>query len=425
MYEPQIRPPADISVTSGRSWAWPRSIREARIHAVLTASVLWVVAITALTAGTGNRSIAGPLKGADFVHFYTIGFAARTQPGALYDVAALHRLQVSLVQESEPETYIPIYPPHAALMFAPLSIVPYGVALSIWLGVTVGLFALIVYSAWRPVAVWLDDRRFVIAAAATFPPFWSLVLHGQSTIVILIAFWAGWLALERRRRFLAGMAFGLLLLKPQWAIVLAVTALLCGEWTMIAGALTSIALQTACVGLLLGWPVLGAYAALLPVVFSNSGLLEPKPFQMHSLSALTQLLPAWLGAPLWAGLSAVVVFYAIRAWKSASPVRVRLGVVILASALVNPHLTIYDATCVALPLIWLGAYVLEHGRPEQVTTFWVLVYWMFVTLLAPTALAIKVQVSVVLMVWMGACLRGIIWPRERRTSGLRRSAAVD
>jgi hypothetical protein len=382
-------------------WRWPRSGPQARTHAILAAATLWILFLVTLIGGTGNRSVVGPIKGADFTYFYTSGFAARThQAAALYDFDALHRLQVSVVPESDVELYVPAYPPQAALLFAPLTVFSYRTALILWTVVTIALFAVIVRSAWYPVAGTLPDRIFVIAAAAAFPPFWSLVGHGQSTIVILLAFWLGWLALERRRPLLAGMAFGLLLLKPQFAIVLSFIALACGEWAMIAGAVISVALQIGSAALFLGWPVLKAYAALIPVLFKNAALLEPKPFQMHSVSAWTHLLPTAIGTLVWGLASAVIIFYTAQVWKSSAPIRVRLGVLIFASALVNPHLTIYDATVLALPLIWIGAYVQGRGVHEDAATFWTIVYWLFVTLLAPTAFVIKLQLSVLLMIWL-------------------------
>jgi hypothetical protein len=42
----------------------------------------------------------------------------------------------------------------------------------------------------------------------------------------------------------------------------------------------------------------------------------------------------------------------------------------------------------------------ERGRAGDAAAFWTIVYWTFVTLLAPTAFAIRVQVSVLLMIWM-------------------------
>ena len=58
---------------------WPRSAAHAKKHAVLTAVLLWIGAVVVTFAGPGERSIAGPLKGADFVHFYTLGHLARSQ----------------------------------------------------------------------------------------------------------------------------------------------------------------------------------------------------------------------------------------------------------------------------------------------------------------------------------------------------------
>jgi hypothetical protein len=311
------------------------------------------------------------------------------------------------VPESDPELYPPVYPPHVALWFAPFSVFSFGGATVLWSLLTISVFAIIVRSAWRPVAEYLHDRWFVCAAAAAFPPFWSLILHGQATILVLAAFWAAWLALERHRRFLAGLALGLLLIKPQCAIPLVVLVVACGEWAMLAGAITSIAVQVSAVLVLLGWPVVKAYGAFLPIIVQTADLLEPKPFQSHSLRALTRLAPAWIGLPLWAVLCAIVLAFTIRVWKSGAPMRVRFGTVILASVLVNPHLIVYDATVLALPLLWFSAYVLAHNRPRHQATFWASVYWLFVAFLAPSAAAIGVQISVLLMMWLLAVIARI------------------
>jgi Glycosyltransferase family 87 len=382
-------------------WRWPKSARKARMHAVLVACVLWIALIVTFTAGTGNRSIAGPIKGPDFLQFYTSGSLVRTNhTTALYDFNALHRAQVALVPESEPELYPPVYPPQLALLFAPFSLLSYPAALLLWTLITVAIFWLIVRSAWRPVAANLPDSTFVIAAAAAFPPFWNLVLFGQMTIVILAAFWAGWMALERQKPFLAGLAFGLLLIKPQFAIPLAVVVLASRQWTMMLGAVTSIVIQLAVVLLLLGWPVLEAYAAFVPVMLQHADLLEAKPFQSHSLRALTRFAPASIALPLWAVLSAAVLVYVVKVWKTGAPLRVRLGLVMLASVLVNPHLIVYDAAVLALPLIWFGGYVQDRRIHADAVVFWTIVYWLYVTFLAPTAAIIGLQLSVLLMAWL-------------------------
>ena len=368
---------------------------------MLAAVVLWGAALVTLAAGRGDRSIAGPLKGADFVHFYTIGSVVRAHGAeALYDFARLHDAQVALVPESAPELYVPVYPPHTALVFAPFSLFSFRHATLLWNLVTIVVFAAIVRSAWRPVATCLRDSGFVFAVAAAFPPFWSLILHGQTTILILAAFWAGWLALERQRRFLAGMAFGLLLIKPQFAIPLAVLVLVCREWAMLAGAVASVGLQILAVAALLGGSVVRAYVTFLPTILQHADLLDPKPFQSHSLYALTRLAPAWIGQPLWIVLAGVVIAISTKTWTTAAPLRVRLGMMILASVLVSPHLNAYDATVLALPLVWFGGYVYDREHPAETPTFWRTTYWLFVAFLAPSAVVIGVQISVLLMLWL-------------------------
>jgi hypothetical protein len=377
---------------------WPRSARQAKGHAIVVAVILWIAAAIVSFVGTSDRGIAGPLKGADFVQFYTLGHLASAHRVAeMYDAAAFHEAQAALLPESAPEIYPPVYPPQAAVMFAPATGLSYQTALFIWSVLTIAAYALIVWSTWKAFADRLPDRTFVIAAAAAFPPFWSLVLHGQVTVILLAAFWGGWRALECRRSWLAGFSFGLLAIKPQFGIPLAVVVLASGEWAMLAGALTSVAAQAAVVWLMLGTDAFTAFGHNIPGMIAVADLLEAKPFMSHSLRAITRLTPNWFGVPLWAALAAIVLRYAVRAWKSDAPIRVRLGVIVLAAVLVNPHVIIYDLTVLALPLLWFGSYVERSPRRPEAAAYWTAVYWLFALTLIPTAAAIGVQASVFVM----------------------------
>jgi arabinofuranan 3-O-arabinosyltransferase len=363
------------------------------------AVILWIMTAVVGFTGASDRGIAGPLKGADFVQYYTLGhLASARQIEPMYDAALYHRAQVDLIPESAREIYPPVYPPQVAVLFAPYSGLSYQHALLIWCVVTIAGYALIVWSVWKPVAGLLPDRTFVIAAAAAFPPFWSLILHGQVTLILLAAFWAGWLALERHRPWLAGFAFGFLAIKPQFGIPLAVVVVVCGEWKMLAGAVSSALAQAAAVWLMLGADALTAFAGNIPTMLAYADMLEAKPFLSHSVRAITRLAPNWIGVPVWAIVSAVVLWYTVRVWKSQAPLSARFGVVVLASALVNPHVIIYDLTVLALPLVWIGAYMQEAARQEHARPYWMVVYWLFVTTFMPTAAAVGVQLSVVAMV---------------------------
>jgi hypothetical protein len=378
---------------------WPRSARQAKGHAILVAVIVWIMATVVSFTGTSDRGIAGPLKGADFVQFYTLGhLASAHRISEMYDAASFHEAQAEFLPESAREIYPPVYPPQAAVMFAPMSGLSYQRALFIWSLITIAGYALIVWSAWKVVADRLPDRTFVIAAAAAFPPFWILILHGQVTVILLFAFWAGWLALEHHRRWLAGFAFGLLALKPQFGIPLAVVVLASGEWAMLTGAVTSVMAQAVVVWMVLGSDAFTTFADSIPTTIAYADLLEAKPFMSHSLRALTRLTPNWIGLPMWAALAAIVLWFTVRAWKSDAPLRVRLGVVVLAATLVNPHVIIYDLTVLVLPLIWFGSYMQEPARREEAGAYWTAVYWLFVLTFMPTAAVILLQASVFVMV---------------------------
>jgi hypothetical protein len=166
---------------------------------------------------------------------------------------------------------------------------------------------------------------------------------------------------------------------------------------MLAGAVASVAAQVAVIWIAFGATAFSAFASTLRITLTHADHLEAKPFMSHSLRAVTRLLPNGLGLPLWITLSAIVLWYTVRVWRTDAPVRIRLGVVMLASLLVNPHVIVYDATLLALPLLWLGAYMLEAPRHEKAPAFGVLVYWLFAALFVPTAAVIGLQISVPLM----------------------------
>jgi hypothetical protein len=373
--------------------------RKVRIHAVLLATLLWTAATVIAFSGSTNRSIAGPIKAADFVHFYTTGSLVRLgQSRLLYKFEEQHRVQGILVPEAAELVYLPVYPPHAAIVFAPLTVLPYGYAALLWVGLSIVCYAVIVWVAWIPVSTQLPDRTFLIAAAAGFPPFWQLVLHGQTTMLVLAAFCLGWRALERRHTFLAGCAFGLIAIKPHFGLPLAVITLARRDWPMLAGAGVSVAAQALVAYWMLDSRVFQDFLQTALVAVQRSDLLEPKFFQSHSLMTIARLVPPPMQMPLWIGMCGAVVWSTARVWKQEdASLRLKLSALILASILVNPHAMIYDATLMVLPLVWVTAAVREMRSSGAASWTWWLIYGLFATLLAPTAAVIRLQLSVVLM----------------------------
>jgi hypothetical protein len=365
---------------------------EARVHALIAAAICWVGVLGYVALSSGNRSIFGPLEWSDFVHFYSLGDIAKTRDSALlYDPVAQHARQAALVPESGESYFIPVYGPQTAVIFAPLSLFPYFLAGLVWALVTMAIYAWAVRLAWKPARLLLPDRVFLIAAVLAFPPSWQLPLHGQTTAFLLLAFAGGWKALEADNRVLAGMALSLVAIKPQFGIVLALVAIVSREGRLIVGVLTGVAIQALAVLAVFDASVFSAYADVVRRMPALTNLLEPQSFKMHSLSALTHLLPNRADQLVWGFLSILVVVATAWVWRQAQPWRVRIGVLVLGSALVNPHLTIYDVSVLVLPIIWIGGWLLEQEASTH--WYWQSVYLLTIALAIPTAAIVGVQLS--------------------------------
>jgi len=402
------------NASGDRSLDASKSRRHGRRQVMLVALMIGAAAIMVGAIDRATQRNEGPLKGADFVHFYTLGHLAAThRVSALYDIKALHEAQVALVPESVNFLYPPVYPPQIPVLFAPVAGTSYQTALAVWSVLTIVGYAVVLWGAWKPVSALLPNRGLLLVTAMVFPPFWMLVMYGQISIVILAAFWAGWMALERGQRMLAGVAFGLVAIKPQFGIPLAVIVLARREWAMLGGALISTGLQAAAVWVMLGADAFRGFASTLGVTAGNVDLLETKPIYSHSLRMITRLLPNEIGIPVWIAAAVIVLWYTTRVWKSEAPLRVRVGMIVLASVLVNPHAIIYDAVVLALPLIWFAAYVQEASRRALAARFWKIVCWLFAAFLVPTSEAIGLQLSVPLMIWLLVMMaRAVLTPPE-------------
>ena len=240
----------------------------------------------------------------------------------------------------------------------------------------------------------------LFAAAAAFPPFFQTVIYGQVTLLVLVPCFLAWRALERRQHVLAGFALGLLAVKPQFGPVFAVIVLMRRDWRMLLGALAAVAWQLSMV-----WIVLGARGVRqLPVCAPDrdrSCRCPGSEAVPESFSPRADASPARVsGYRLLAAVSATVVWRAGRAWCSSAPVSIRLGIAILAAVLVNPHLIVYDAAILVLPLMWFAAGILGGTNDGDALWYTRLLYGLFLAFFVPTAALITVQLSVLLMLWL-------------------------
>jgi hypothetical protein len=411
--EPDARPNANsgyhgrasmIEVTNPTSWLTARRVR---VHGLLLAVCLWTVfAVDLATPGLRDRN--GLFKGTDFLHFYTIGTIALNDRGELlYDMQAQAALAQKLVREAAGSFYVPLYGPQVSLFFAPFALLPYGWALAAWLSFNIIIYSVCCYRIWKTCPGLQDRGWTVLILAAAFPGFFHLLAWGQTSGLALACFSLAYVALRLDRRFLAGLAIGSLIFKPQLGLAAAVVFVLAREWKIIAGAILAALVQLFAGWLHYGTQIMQDYWRALIHVREVLPLLEPRPYQMHSLLAFWALLLPWsLAFLLYAASATVILALTLRCWKSKAPLPLRYSALLLATVLVAPHLTVYDLVILAPAFLLLSDWAVGHSRERFVPAVRMLLYLSYpLFLLASLVRITHVQLSVIVM----AGLVWIIW----------------
>ncbi|HIH2656612.1 TPA: glycosyltransferase family 87 protein, partial [Burkholderia cenocepacia] len=136
-----------------------------------------------------------------------------------------------------------LYPPTMLLFVLPLGWLPYTLAVVLWLGITIALFAATMRATVQRDAAWL--------CALAFPGAFLTVIVGQTSLFTATLAALGLLALNRRP-VCAGICFGLLTMKPQLAVLFPLALLCAGQWRALAAWAATIAVSVALATLAFG-----------------------------------------------------------------------------------------------------------------------------------------------------------------------------
>jgi glycosyl transferase family 87 len=353
--------------------------RRLHLHALALLVALWGVTAANL-ATRGAVAVNGHLKGEDYAHFYALGRVALAHDAAgLYDSAAQTAIIAAAIPDARPPTFVPVYGPQVALVFAPFALLPYLVSLALWWTVSIALYLACCWQFWRRCPELAGPTPRFLLFALAYPGFWELIVHGQTSVLVLGCFTMLWTALRNPgapRHVLGGIAMGLLFYKPQLGIAAAVVLLASGRWRMLAVAALTVCVQFALVWAWFGGGAIVEYTRMLRLLPGVSALLEPNLSQMCSLRGFFQLLgvpEAW-GLVPYAASSAVVLAVLVRAWRSRPPA-IGFALLLLATILVAPHATVYDLVILAPALILLAN---EAAGPSPAC-----LPWLYVAYLAP------------------------------------------
>jgi hypothetical protein len=380
-------------------------IQKLRVMRPEALSLVFVLATTAtwVLATPGSLDRFGTLKGTDFSQFYVAArLVATGQADQLYDWSVFAHALSTWVPGPEGLLYLSVYPPVLAVLLSPLGWAPYLTALAVWTAISAAIYIVSGAMLIRHTPALREDSISSYLLLISFPAFSQLLLFGQVSAVLLLLVTLSWLAWRNGQPLVAGLALGALVLKPQMVAIGAAATLLLRNWRLVVGIACGAALELAGTAVVVGPGVIRNYVGAVERILRNPAAFEPKAEQIQSLRGFLTPIIGYGTATTVVSLigSIAVLVVASRAIRRIESSDLRFAVVVLAGALINPHLYVYDLVVLIVPLGLIAGWVVEEslaGRRHFGTGVGVrLLYW--IPLVAPIAGALRLQLTAPTMV---------------------------
>lgn len=327
---------------------------------------------------------AGGVIGADFLAFYTAGdMTLQGRANDAYDFDAFD----AALQTRVPQDGLGLmwqYPPAMFLITAVLAMLPYKVSYWTWMLVTGGAFAWATNRLARDATTTPDVQRQAVLLLLAAPLCVGVFINGQ--ISLLTAALLMLAAYQPRRAWLvAGLAAGLLTLKPQLGLLLPLAYLAVGAWRAIGvAAVTAIAIHGLAL-LVFGPESLSAFlnaVSRLQADVAGGGVNTP-PVAMTTLFGQLRFweVPAGIALSLQhvtaLGVAVVVMFSWFRFGREDGQDLFLAALLCCGAILVTPYAYAYEMTALA-PAALLIAF--QPGRLARFAMVLLTGFWLVLAL---------------------------------------------
>ena len=336
------------SLVTGEWLSRERIVRIASLSAMATVLCLGILFATS----NGTLDQWGRPLGTDFSNVWAAGhMALEDQAAKAWSWPDHFAVQQWVHHKKDVDFFGWHYPPPFLLVASLLALFAYVPALIVW---QVATFAPFIWLMWR-----LVPRRETILLTLAAPVTLICLMSGHNGFLTALLLGGG-LALMDKRPLLAGVMFGCLIYKPQFALIIPPLLLASKNWRAVLGAAAS---SGALIGLTLelwGWPVWQAFIDSLPL--TRDVVIEQGSTGFHKIMSPFAAIRMWGGPiPLAYAVQAAATAFCIAAvawigWfgKSAN---VRNALVCAAVLVSTPYVLDYDYVVLlpAIAFLWLEA----------------------------------------------------------------------
>ncbi len=329
------------------------------------AGFLYLVA----TAHGGVDRQGRPL-GTDFSNVYAAGTLVNEGKAATAFDPALEYAREREIFGNDTLFYGWHYPPFFLFAASALALLPYGLALTVWQAMTLGLYLLMIRgiiapSPRLPGEGWGDVTAgsLWLLLALAFPSVLINVGHGQNGF-LTAALLGGALVVLDRRPLLAGILLGLLVYKPQYGLLLPVVLGVSGRWRCFAAAAATVVVLAIATTLIFGMPVWHAFAVFSE--FTRKVVLEQGDTGFFKIQSIFAWARMW-GAPIplayavqgfaTLGIAAALAWL----WRSPAAYPLKAAALCIGTILATPYSFDYDMMVLAPAIAFLAADGLRRG----------------------------------------------------------------
>jgi hypothetical protein len=339
-------------------------VARAALSAVPSRWKVFFVALYLLTFAAHLPWLAGQLAhktevmGTDFTIFYSgWTLVLRGRGRELYDLEAQRAVQHELMTTAEfPGGIVPfIHPPHAALVMAPLALLPRTAATWLWTLVQLALLARLIHSLARVAGVAKMDRWLLAAAVLAFTPVFASLQMGQLSIILAVALLELVLAVEDGRDLTGAICLLVLSFKPPFLLAAVTVLVAARRWRVLARASVLAVLVAAATMAVLGASVYRDYVAAVPKLEPFWGNAGPR-FMVNFRGTLSRLFgedAAFVTPATWVGVAgATLAGYWLA--RRRAPAEAGWPAALALALVFSPHLFLHDA------LLWVVPLALSH-----------------------------------------------------------------
>ncbi len=293
--------------------------------------------------------------GVDFVSFWAAGkLTLAGDPASTYVIEAHRSVEATA---GIPPGLMPFpYPPAFLFLVTPFGLLPFWASCLAWIAITAAIY------------IWACSRIVSPAYPLAHPPALTNAMIGQNGL-LTGAIFIGGTTLLAHRPMLGGALLGLLVVKPQLALVLPIVFLAARLWTAAAAA--AVTATAICLAALVAFGP-ASYLGFFAMMPRYAAFLREGDIPLHEMISVFAFCRTLGFSLLLSSIAHVAVALTAAgvtwiAWSRGAPEKIALAAV--STLLLPPYLLTYDGVLLIVPIAW---YIGCGRRPALIAAVWLL-----------------------------------------------------